>query len=108
MIKVTQTYVKYDPSGIPSNFGKTYILYIPDNGPLGDKFNMGPSSTGVKFPPQAAERFAFKRDAEKVLTAFLKYCKAKIDDIKHNHVGHKNSGFSSNRLEKDPSYSLWG
>jgi hypothetical protein len=106
-MKVTETYVKYSPSGIPSQGTKSYLLYIPDSGPVGDRHDMGPSSTGMQFPTKASERFAFKKDAERVKAAFLKYCYAKMTDAAKGHVHHKNSGVSSERGARNPSYFLW-
>ena len=91
---------------LPSKFAPDhpYVLYLDDYGAIGDKFNMGDSSTGVRFPPKASSRFKTKKRAEEVLKEFLKYVNAKIKDA----AAKKRS---DNKLEEKkrsrPSYFLW-
>lgn len=78
-MKVTQAFIKQHPSKFYPD--KPYVLFIPDSGPVGDKLNVGPSTTGIRFPLKAAERFKTKKKAEECLVEFLRYVNAKIKDV---------------------------
>jgi len=84
--KVVCLFSKYEPN-------KSFILYIPDGGPIGDKFNVGPGYTGKVFPGQAAERFKTMQEAEEVNKKFLIYVKDKIKMIKKAKPGQPNPSF---------------
>lgn len=101
-MNLTQTIVKDHPSRFSPDY--PYVLYLENYGPIGDKLNMGDSSTGVRFPPKASSRFKTKQAASKILKAFLVYVNAKIKDAE---AKKRSDNKEDGKKKSKPSYFLW-
>lgn len=75
-----------------------YVLFIYNYGPVGDKLNVGPSSTGKNFPLNASSEIETIEEAMKAYNGFIAYVESRIQD------GLKKG---KKKEEKRPSYCLW-
>ncbi len=85
---------KYEPD-------KPYVLFIIENGRVGDRLNSGPGYNGKHFPPEASDRFETFMEAYKAYERFLAYVEDKIKSV--TPKTDTNSKKSGGR----PSYTLW-
>lgn len=99
-MRVTEAHVLYKPSTFKGEEEKPYVIYIPDYGALGDKFNCDTSRSGMAFPKKASSRFKFRKNAIRVCAQFVLYARQKIKDAEA--ASKKSSGKS-----RRPSYYLW-
>jgi hypothetical protein len=91
---ILKEFNKYEPN-------KPYVLFIIENGRVGDKFNVGPSLSGRAFPPEASERFETFEEAYKAYQKFLAYVEDKIKTIKPK------TDTATKKPGGRPSYTLW-
>jgi len=88
--------------------GLPYEIYIDGYGPFGDKFNVGPSSTGKLLPVGATERFKTREEAERCLVGVLVYVRAKIKDASKGKKAVVGDGEKEKKQKvKKPSYYSW-